>query len=103
MKQRFLVVYEHGKRNYGGFAPDIPGCCSTGKTLKKMREMMREALEFHLEGMAEDGDLMPHPVTVSVDFKEMDEIEEGEVDHYVVEWLEIEVPISKPKCEALMA
>ena len=103
MKQRFLVVYEHLKRNYGGHAPDIPGCCSTGKTLKKMREMMREALEFHLEGMAEDGDAMPQPVTVSVDFKEMDEIEEGEVDHYVVEWLEIEVPISKQRGEALTA
>jgi predicted RNase H-like HicB family nuclease len=103
MKQRFLVVYEHGKRNYSGHAPDIPGCCSTGKTLKKMREMMREALEFHLEGMAEDGDEMPTPVTVSVDFKEMDEIEEGEVDHYVVEWLEIEVPISKQRVEVLTA
>jgi len=101
MKQKFLVVYEHLKRNYGGFAPDIPGCCSTGKTLKKMREMMREALEFHLEGMAEDGDLMPQPVTVSVDFKEMDEIEKGEVGHYVVEWLEIEVPVSKQGSEAL--
>jgi len=103
MKQRFLVVYEHMKRNYGGFAPDILGCCSTGKTLKKMREMMREALEFHLEGMAEDGDEMPTLVTVSVDFKELDDIEEGEVDHYVVEWLEIEVPVSKPRSEALTA
>jgi predicted RNase H-like HicB family nuclease len=101
MKQRFLVVYEHLKRNYGGHAPDIPGCCSTGKTLKKMREMMREALEFHLEGMAEDGDEMPMPVTSSFDFKELDEIEEGEVDHYVVEWLEIEVPVSKQRSEAL--
>lgn len=93
-KQRFLVVYEHGKRNYGGFAPDIPGCISTGKTLKKMREMMREALEFHLQGMAEGGDAMPTPVTNSVDFKELDDIDEGKVDHYVVEWLEIEVPTS---------
>ena len=103
MTKKFLVVYEHGKRNYGGFAPDVPGCCSTGKTLKKMREMMREALEFHLEGMAEDGDEMPTPATVSVDFKELDDIEEGEVDHYVVEWLEIEVPVSKHKNEALTA
>jgi hypothetical protein len=65
--------------------------------------MMREALEFHLEGVAEDGDAMPQPVTVSVDFKAMDDIEEGGFDHYVVEWLEIEVPISKPSSEALTA
>jgi predicted RNase H-like HicB family nuclease len=103
MTKKFLVVYEHGKRNYGGFAPDVPGCCSTGKTLKKMREMMKEALEFHLEGMAEDGDEVPTPVTVSVDFKELDDIEEGEVDHYVVEWLEVEVPVSKRKSEASTA
>ena len=100
MKQRFLVVYEHMKRNYGGHAPDIPGCISTGKTLKKMRARMREALEFHLGAMAEDGDEMPTPTTVSIDFKEFDDLREGEVDHYVVEWLEIEVPISKPKYEA---
>jgi predicted RNase H-like HicB family nuclease len=103
MTKKFLVVYEHGKRNYGGFAPDVPGCCSTGKTLKKMREMMREALEFHLEGMAEDGDEMPTSTTVSVDFKELGDIEEGEVDHYVVEWLEIEVPVSRQRSEALTA
>ena len=89
--------------NYGGFAPDTPGCCSTGKTSKKMREMMREALEFHLEGMAQDEDEMPTPTTVSVDFKELDDIEEGEVNHYVVEWLEIEVPIAKQRVEALTA
>jgi predicted RNase H-like HicB family nuclease len=103
MKQRFLVVYEHGKRNYCGFSPDIPGCISTGKTLKKMREMMREAIEFHLEGIAEDGDEMPTPVTANVDFKDLDDLEEGGVDHYVVEWLEIVVPISKPRIDALMA
>jgi predicted RNase H-like HicB family nuclease len=103
MQQRFLVIYEHGQRNYCGFAPDIPGCISAGKTLKKMREMMREALEFHLEGMAEDGDEMPIPATVHIDFRELDNIEEGEVDHYVVEWLEIEVPVSKQRSEALTA
>lgn len=103
MKRRFLVIYEQGKRNYGGHAPDIPGCCSTGKTLKKMREMMREALEFHLEGMAEDGDEMPMLGTTSVDFRELDSIEEGGVDHYVAECLEIEVPVSKQRSEALTA
>ena len=96
MKQRFLVVYEHGKRNYGGFAPDVLGCVSTGKTLAEMRRMMREALEAHLEMTAEYGDPLPQPVTVSVDFTELDEIDEGEVDHYVMEWLEVKVPEVQP-------
>jgi predicted RNase H-like HicB family nuclease len=93
MKQKFLVVYEHGKRNYGGFAPDVPGCISSGKTLAEMRRMMKEAVESHLEFMARDGDPMPVPVTTSFDFSPEIDDPKGEVDHYVVEWLEVEVPV----------
>jgi predicted RNase H-like HicB family nuclease len=102
MKKRFLVVYEHGKRNYGGFAPDIPGCISTGKTLPEIRRMMREALESHLEFMASDGDAMPTPVTTTFDFS-TDDDPKGEVDHYVVEWMTIEVPVSKETRHAMSA
>lgn len=102
MKQKFLVVYEHGRRNYGGFALDVPGCVSTGKTLSDMRRMMKEALEAHLEFMASDGDPMPLPMTTSIDFSTFED-PEGEVDHYVVEWLEIEVPTSTRTKEALTA
>ena len=102
MKQKFLVVYEHGKRNYGGFAPDIPGCISTARTLAEMRRMMREAIESHLEFMASDGDRMPTPVTSSFDFAPEDD-PQGEVDHYVVEWLEVNVPQSKPVQQAMTA
>jgi predicted RNase H-like HicB family nuclease len=94
MKQRFLVLYEHGKRNYAGFAPDVPGCMSTGKSLKRMREMMREALSAHLDWMAQDGDEMPKPMTTAFDFAE---IADESVDHCVVEWMEIEVPAAKQK------
>ncbi len=96
MKQKFLVVYEHGKRNYGGFVPDVPGCISTGKTLTEVRRMMKEALESHLQWMASDGDPMPVPTTTSFDFSPEEDDPKGEVDHYVVEWLEIEVP-SEPR------
>lgn len=84
-----MVIYEHGKRNYSGFAPDILGCGSVGTTLKEMRNMMKEALEAHLEFMAADGDEIPQPVTTSFDFEQ---IRDESVDHYVVEWLEITVP-----------
>lgn len=102
MKEKFLVVYEHGKRNYGGFAPDVPGCISTGKTLPEMRRMMKEALEAHLVWMAADGDAMPHPLTRTIDFSTIED-PKGEVDHYVVEWLEVEMPMSTRKQEALTA
>jgi predicted RNase H-like HicB family nuclease len=84
-----MVIYEHLERNYGGFAPDIPGAGSLGKDLPEMRRMMKECLDFHLESMAEDGDEYPRPTTTSFDFGE---IRDDKVDHYVVEWLEIEVP-----------
>jgi predicted RNase H-like HicB family nuclease len=102
MKHRFLVVYEHGKRNYGGFAPDIPGCITTSKTLPEIRRMMREALESHLEFMASDGDPMPTPATTTFDFS-TDDDPNGEVDHYVVEWMTINVPVSKLTRQAMTA
>lgn len=96
------MVYEHGKRNYGGFAPDIPGCITTGKTLPEIRRMMREALESHLEFMAADGDPMPTPVATSFDFS-MDDDRSGEVDHYVVEWMTVNVPVSQGTRHAMSA
>jgi hypothetical protein len=54
-----------------------------------MRRMMKECLEAHLAFMAEDGDELPKPAAKSFDFGE---IRDEKVDHYVVEWLEIDVP-----------
>ncbi|MGA7339595.1 MAG: type II toxin-antitoxin system HicB family antitoxin [Terracidiphilus sp.] len=102
MKQKFLVVYEHGKRNYGGFAPDIPGCISTAKTLTEIRRLMREALEGHLEFMAADSDSMPSPVTTNFDLSTVYD-PNGDVDHYVLEFMEINVPVSKRRREAMTA
>lgn len=88
-----MVIYERGKRNYSGFAPDVPGCVSTGKTLDEMRAMMKEPLEFHFEGMSHDGDPIPEPVTKSVALPFEDE-SEG-VLGYFVEWLDITLPKAK--------
>jgi predicted RNase H-like HicB family nuclease len=90
MKQRFMVIYEHMEYNYSGFAPDIPGAVSVGEDLPEMRRMMKECLELHMEGTAEDGCELPVPTTTSFDFAE---IRDEAVDHYVVEWLEIDVPV----------
>ena len=92
MKQRFLVVYEHGKRNFAGFAPDVPGCFSTGKSLPQMRQMMREALESHLQWMADDGDAMPISKTRSVEFTEEDLSVEDPEHYFIVESLEVQMP-----------
>jgi len=88
--RKFLVVYEVGENNLSGFVPDVPGVISTAPTLEQMRQTMREALEFHLEGLAADGDAIPEPETTSVDFAEEDP--EHGVLSCIVEWLEVTVP-----------
>ena len=100
MREKFLVIYEHGKRNYGGFAPDIPGACSLAKNLSVLRRRTKEVLEVQLNAIAEDGFELPKPVTTSFDFGE---IADESVDHYVVEWLEIEVPVSNRELQVLNA
>jgi predicted RNase H-like HicB family nuclease len=86
------VVYEHGKRNFSGFAPDIPGCISTGKSLAEMRRMMREALDAHLQWMADDGDPMPVAKTRVVELTDED-LSVNDPEHYfIVESLELDMP-----------
>ena len=61
MKLKYVVVYEQTPNNFCAYAPDLPGCISTGKTWDEVREMMREAIGFHLEGMLEHGESLPEP------------------------------------------
>jgi predicted RNase H-like HicB family nuclease len=56
---RYPVILEKGKRNYGVYAPDLPGCISTGYTPEGSLQNMKEALHMHLETMLEDGDTLP--------------------------------------------
>jgi predicted RNase H-like HicB family nuclease len=103
MRQRFLVVYEHGKRNFSGFAPDVPGCISTGKTLTEMRRMMREALESHLQFLADEGDPLPVSKTKGVEFTDED-LAVADPEHYfIVESLDIEMPAKESERHELTA
>jgi predicted RNase H-like HicB family nuclease len=92
--KKFLVVYEVGERNLSGFVPDVPGVVATAEKLEQMRQVMREALEFHLEGLVTDGDPIPESATTSVDFAEEDP--EHGVLSCIVEWLEVAVPQYQP-------
>jgi len=55
-------VIERGDRNYSAYAPDLPGCASVGDTLEEVEAEIREAIEFHLEGMRQDGLPIPSPL-----------------------------------------
>jgi predicted RNase H-like HicB family nuclease len=62
---KYAVIIEKGKRSYGAYVPDLPGCVAVGKTLKEVQRLIREAIEFHLEGMREHGERIPEPSTIS--------------------------------------
>jgi predicted RNase H-like HicB family nuclease len=58
---RYAVVIEKAEGNYSAYVPDLPGCVATGATVAEVESEIREAITFHLEGMREDGDIVPAP------------------------------------------
>ncbi|HEX9732926.1 MAG TPA: type II toxin-antitoxin system HicB family antitoxin [Thermoanaerobaculia bacterium] len=58
---RYLVVIEKAKSNYAAYSPDLPGCVATGDTITEVERNMRDAVDFHLEGMRLHGDPIPEP------------------------------------------
>jgi predicted RNase H-like HicB family nuclease len=59
--KRFLVVYERTATGYSACSPDLPGCISTGRTRAEVEANMREAIEFHIEGLQLEGFPVPEP------------------------------------------
>lgn len=59
----YAVIYERGKRNWSAYCPDLPGCVATAKTRKGVERQMRDAIEFHIEGMKQCGEKIPKPTT----------------------------------------
>jgi predicted RNase H-like HicB family nuclease len=64
---RYAIVIEQGETNLSAYVPDLPGCVATGNTLAETEQAIREAIEFHLEGLREDGTPIP-PATSRVDY-----------------------------------
>lgn len=65
MQYSYAIIIENAGTNDSAYAPDLPGCITTGKTVEETRRNMLEAIEFHLRGMREDGDPIPEPTTVA--------------------------------------
>ena len=56
-----IVIHEDAGSDYGVTVPDLPGCFSAGSTIDEAVSMAREAVELHLEGLIEDGQVVPDP------------------------------------------
>lgn len=96
MTKRYLVIYEWAGKNFSGYAPNIPGCMATAKTLAKIRSELKGALESHLQWMHDDDDPIPVPSSsVTVDMQNDPEFPNPPGYYVVVEPLEITLPKKK--------
>jgi predicted RNase H-like HicB family nuclease len=59
----YVVIIEKGDSSFGAYVPDLPGCVAVGETREEAMKLIREAIEFHIEGLKEDG--LPVPVPSS--------------------------------------
>ena len=58
---RYAIVIEKAENNYAAYVPDLPGCVTTGETIEETEQQIREAIEFHIRGLREDGLPIPEP------------------------------------------
>lgn len=62
---KYLVVYEKSDTGWGAYAPDLPGLGVAADSLDEVRNLIREAIEFHLEGMRQHGDPIPPAIATT--------------------------------------
>jgi predicted RNase H-like HicB family nuclease len=58
---RYAIVIEKAESNYSAYVPDLPGCIATGANIELIEAEIREAIEFHIDGLREDGSQIPLP------------------------------------------
>lgn len=62
---RYMVVLEQGPSSYGAYVPDLPGCVAAGESEEEVLQLIQEAIQFHLEGLREEGAPVPAPHSFS--------------------------------------
>lgn len=66
---RYLVIIESGQQGFSAYLPDLPGCVAVGQTREEVRNLIREAVDLHLEDMRERGKQVPEPSSESEYFE----------------------------------
>lgn len=57
--KKYLVVFEKAEKSYSAYSPDLPGCVATGRSRNEVESNIKEAIQFHVDGMKEDGLSLP--------------------------------------------
>ncbi len=61
----YVIIVEKAGKNYSAHAPDLPGCVATAKTVEETVGRMKEAIEFHLDGIKKEGLIIPKPTALA--------------------------------------
>jgi predicted RNase H-like HicB family nuclease len=61
----YLVVIEKGKKSFGAYVPDLPGCAAVGETRREVMKLIREGIALHIESLVEAGETVPEPSSKS--------------------------------------
>jgi predicted RNase H-like HicB family nuclease len=67
---QYAVIIENSQTGFGAYVPDLPGCVAVGETEEQVRELIRDAIEFHIDGLREDGKPVPTP-SVRIEYVEV--------------------------------
>jgi len=62
---RYAVIIEQGETSYGAYVPDLPGCVAVAETKDEVMSLIKDAIEFHLEGIKQEGQAVPIPSSVT--------------------------------------
>lgn len=57
----YVVIYEQGPTSWGAWVPDLPGCVAAGETRAEVEQLIREAIDDHIESLREHGEPVPEP------------------------------------------
>jgi predicted RNase H-like HicB family nuclease len=62
---KYLIVIEKSETGYSAYSPDLPGCVSIGTTPEDTERNMKDAIEFHFDGLRAEGFPVPAPAARS--------------------------------------
>lgn len=62
---KYAIIIEKDDINYSAYVPDLPGCVATGDSIKEVKKNIHDAIEFHIDGLKEDGEEIPMPYSIS--------------------------------------
>jgi len=59
--KKYLIIIEETGSGYSAYSPDLPGCASTGHTREEVEANIRDAIQFHIDGLKQEGYEVPEP------------------------------------------